>query len=91
LKCDLYAPDFSNESLDALGVAEGIGKVSLRVHQTLDAFSKQKVCGRVQGISEHHIERVELLAPVNVLDEDLDVLLKDIDIAQTILDKLRPN
>jgi hypothetical protein len=91
LKCDLYAPDFSNESLDALGVAEGIGKVSLRVHQTLDTFSKQKVCSRVQGISEHHIEGVELLAPVNVLDENLDVLLKDINIAQTILDKLRPN
>jgi len=57
--------------------------------KTIDALAEQKVSGGVQGVSEKHVQHVYLAGLAQFGHQDLDMLLKDLDIAQPVLDKLR--
>jgi hypothetical protein len=43
---------------------------------------------RIQRVSEHEIERVNLRALLDLGDKDLRVLFEDIDVAQAVFDEL---
>lgn len=86
-----YAPDFRDDALHALGVAECICEDGLGVVQAVDARSKQEMGSSIERESEHHVECIDFLSLVDLGDEDLGMLLEDVDVAQAIFDELRSN
>lgn len=47
------------------------------------------MCGCVQSIPKHHVESVDFLAIANLGDKNLGMLLKNVNVAEAVLDKLR--
>jgi hypothetical protein len=46
------------------------------------------VCSRIQRVSEHQVERVNLRTLLDLGDKDLRVLFEDIDVAEAVFDEL---
>lgn len=73
-----------------LDTREGIGESCLRLVDTSNVASQQKVSGGIESKSEEHVHHVHL--PLAQLDDQLlHVLLEDVDIAQPVFDELWAN
>lgn len=59
--------------------------------QALDTFTQEEMRGGIEGEPEHHVECIDFLSLVDLRDENLGVLLENVNVAQTVFDKLRPD
>ena len=57
--------------------------------QTLNALAEQKVSCSIQRVSKEQVEHVHFWCLLNLLHENLHMLFENMNIAQTVLDKLR--
>jgi hypothetical protein len=84
-------PEPCYQALDALRIGKGICKGCLILTQAINAFAEQKMCCRIQCISEEQVHHFILRSIAHSLQQDLHMLLKDVEITQTIFDELRPD